>query len=195
MIRLAQLSIRIDDSPSPTPNKIGFNPILSYIEGYAYNSKKEIIPKAQILVKIKNGNQLFYKTTADENGFFKVYADNLPFLEYYLEIIDPKTKESFSQTTVDFVKLNKDYLDKQKLDLIRSTKDNKPIINPETKEKNRVFNQNSSLVPTSITTKTTPSVNLKNKNQLMILFLILIFLFLILGLLFYYFFQKNKLKI
>lgn len=195
MIKLAQLSIRIDDSPSPTSNKVGFNPILSYIEGYAYNSKGEIIPNAQILVKLKNGNQLFYKTTADENGFFNIYANHLPFLEYYLEIIDPKTKESFSQTTVDFVKLNKNYLDKQKLDLIKSTKDNKPIINPETKERNIVFNQNSSFVPTSVTEKPTSPVNLTTKNQLMIIFLILIFLFLILGLLFYYFFSKNKVKI
>ncbi len=195
MTTLAQLSIKIDDSSSPTPKKVGFNPILSYIEGYAYNSKGEIIPNAQILIKLKNGNQLFYKTTADENGFFKIYANHLPFLEYYLEVIDPKTKESFNQTTVDFVKLNRDYLDKQKLDLIRSTKDNKPIINPETKERNIVFNQNSSLIPTLVTEKTTPPVNLKTRNQLMMVFLILIFLFLILGLLFYYFFQKNKIKI
>src|SRR3989339_1758482 len=106
----AQASIRIEE-PIATPKPVGFNPILSYIEGYAYDKTGAIIPNAKIAVKLKANKEIFYQTTADENGFFMIYLNHLPFFEYYFDITAPNGI-TVTQTTTEFKNLNQDYLAK-----------------------------------------------------------------------------------
>jgi hypothetical protein len=150
----AQSSIKID-APTTTPKpKAGFNPILSYIEGYAYDKSASLVPSAKVSIKLKAGDQVFYVTYADETGFFTIYSNNLPFFEYYLEIQTPDGNK-IKQSTTEFVNLNKDYLNKEDLNLITSIKAGKPIVNPTTgqlNEKSALKNQVNT--PTSQPAKT-----------------------------------------
>lgn len=120
------------------PNLVGYEPILNYVEGYIYDDIGKPMPKAKITVKLKDDNAIFYKTTADDTGFFAIYGKDLPFPEYYFEIDDEKSGQPKIVTTSKFVEMNKSYLDSEYLDLIGSTKKNQPIIDPTTGQLNRI---------------------------------------------------------
>lgn len=184
MITLAQNSIKID-SPTPTLKPVGFNPILSYVEGYAYNQSGNIIPRAKISVKLKADNKLFYQTNADETGFFTIYSNNLPFFEYYLEITDPIVGTSVKQTTNEFIAFNQKYITENDLDLIKSTRASKPIINKETGRENIILSKPKS-IPTS-----QPTIN-KTGNQLVVFILIFVFLIVAFALMLFYIIKKRQ---
>ena len=155
----AQQSIKIN-SNSPADSKktiIKFEPILDYIEGYAYDSEKKVIPKAKVNVKLKMNDKIYYSTTADDSGFFTIYPKNLPPYEIYLEFISPETKKITIQTTSEFVKKNQSYLDSEKIDLIQATKQNQKIINPDTGKLNNIVKDNNPLQQNNQTSTSTKS--------------------------------------
>lgn len=119
-------------------NLTGYEPILNYVEGYAYDDAGKPMPKAKITVKLIDSDTVFYSTTADDTGFFTIYGKNLPFPEYYFEIRDGKGGVPKVVTTSKFVEMNKSYLTDEKLNLMSSTKNNQPIINPKTGELNKI---------------------------------------------------------
>ncbi len=119
-------------------NLTGYEPILNYVEGYAYDDSGKPMPKAKITVKLIDSDTVFYSTTADDTGFFTIYGKNLPFPEYYFEISDGKGGVPKVVTTSKFVEMNKPYLESEKLNLMSSTKNNQPIINPATGELNEI---------------------------------------------------------
>lgn len=162
----AQASIRIEE-PIATPKPVGFNPILSYIEGYAYDKTGATIPNAKIAVKLKANKEIFYQTTADENGFFMIYLNHLPFFEYYFDITAPNGI-TVTQTTSDFITLNQDYLAEQNLNLVKSTRGGKPIINPETGRENIIIN---TPIPTIL-----PQQPAGSNNQIIAIAILLLFL-------------------
>ena len=177
----AQSSITINPS-TPTPKPIGFNPILNYIEGYAYSAAGVTVPKAKIAVTLKGNDEVFYTTTADETGFFTIYSNNLPFFEYYLDITSPNGK-TVKQSTTEFITLNKNYLTKQDLDLIKATQGGSSIVNPETREINTVIN-----IPTPTVT---PPAPVKTGSQIIVIIILLLFLIVVLGNVIFYIVKKR----
>lgn len=153
---------------------IGYEPILNYVEGYAYDDLGRPMPKAQITVKLKDGDTVFYTTTADDTGFFTIYGKNLPFPEYYFEISDNKGGTPKKVTTSKFVEMNKSYLDNENLDLINSTKNNQPIINPTTGQLNNIDKNVN-----NINSKANTSNSLKNIINSKFIFILLILALLI----------------
>jgi len=184
MMKLAQASIRIDP-PTPTVKPIGFNPILSYIEGYAYDEIGKIIPNAKIVVTLNDNDEVFYTTSADTTGFFTVYSNNLPFFEYYLEITDPVVGIPVKQTTTEFITLNQDYITSEDLDLIKSTQGGSSIVNPETGDINTIINS----IPTPIVT-TQPEAKATGQTLAIIVLLIFLIIALITGV--FYILKKRK---
>lgn len=126
-------SNNIDLSKVDFNNKdlLTFEPILNYIEGYVHDDNGQILPKATVTVKLKEGDLPFYSTQADDSGFFTIYGKNLPFAEYYLDV------NGKIMTTSEFVKANRSYLNSEKLNLITSTRNDQPIINPATGQLNQ----------------------------------------------------------
>lgn len=119
-------------------NLTGYEPILNYVEGYAYDDSGRPMPKAKINIKLIDSDTVFYSTTADDTGFFTIYGKNLPFPEYYFEISDGKGGVPKIVTTSKFVGMNKSYLEGENLNLMNSTRNNQPIINPATGELNEI---------------------------------------------------------
>jgi hypothetical protein len=183
MTKLAQTSIRFDP-PTPTVKPMGFDPILSYIEGYTYNESGTVISNATVTVKLKADDQVFYKTTADESGFFAIYSNSLPFFEYYLEITNPAVGTPVKQTTSEFIALNQDYLASENLDLIKSTRAGEPIINPETGRENIILS-----TPTPAAASQ-PSA--KVGNQMIALVFVLLFLIVAVGAILFYIVKKRQ---
>ena len=169
----AQQRITIDD-PTPTPTGgQAFDPILTYLEGYAYDQSGKAIPKAKVQVKLTMNQKLFYQTVADDSGFFTVYKNNLPPLAYYLEFVDPTTFKTTKQTTSQFVESNQSYLDQEETNLMAATKYGQPVIDKKTGKLNPVDK--------NFQAKLTPSPAAAGKsafnNRLFIILLILAFLF------------------
>lgn len=180
----AQQSIKIEDDKTTfeeTTNiqskKIGFEPILRHIEGFAYDKNGQIIPKAKVEIRLKMNDSLYYTTTADDSGFFTIYGSNLPFFEYYITYKSP-TGETFNQTTSDFYKANKDYLEREKINLIKATKINQPIIDSQTGKLNHIVNQ-------PVNYPKNNKVNFKNINLMIIIVIIILLITITVGLVIY----------
>lgn len=164
----SQQTIRIGDAKED--NNISFDPILRHIEGYVYDENKKIIPGAKVEIVLMN-DKIFYRTYADDSGFFTIYKDHLPPQEYYLKITDPTTLKTITQTTSEFVKNNYSYLDSEEVNLMAITKNNQPIVNPKTGELNNTI-KNSNLGQN----KSTPSTKSPFNPTILILVFIILFL-------------------
>ena len=85
-------------TPPGAKTSLTLQPLPSYIEGYASDKNNQIVPNAIIQIRLKNGNGIYYQTTADANGYFFIASKNLPTatlnLEFYLNFIDPSGKIS-----------------------------------------------------------------------------------------------------
>ena len=169
----AQQSIKIDDPVSNT-KIIKFEPILDYIEGFAYDSENRKMPKAKIDVRLQMNKQIYFSTVADDTGFFTIYPRNLPPYEFYLEFTDPETQKTVIQKTSEFVKQNKEHIKSENLNLIQAAKNSQPIIDPATD----LFNEKSSIKnPASNKTVSSPAKTATSLfNPALMIILVIIFL-------------------
>ncbi len=151
-----------------------YEPILSYIEGYAIDNNGEKIPKAIIFVRLSSNNQVFYQTKADDRGFFKIYTKNLPYIEYYLEFIDSTTGKRIIQTTSEFVTKNKAYLDSEKINLMTTTKYNQSTLDQKA-EQFDLINKTKNL----ISSKNNIEQNSGLKSAVIMIFLVFIIIILV----------------
>lgn len=91
-------------------------PIPSYLEGYAYDENKKIIPSASVGVYLFGGTKPYYQTTADEKGYFKIESKHLPLWQYtirYRSLSGIKTQI----TTASFITVNNQFISSRKIDL------------------------------------------------------------------------------
>src|SRR3989339_439065 len=106
-----------------------------------------------------------------------IYLNHLPFFEYYFDITAPNGI-TVTQTTTEFINLNQDYLAKLDLNLVKSTRGGKLIINPETGRENIIIN---TPIPTIL-----PQQPAGSNNQIIAIAILLLFLIVALaGIIFY----------
>lgn len=63
------------------------DPLFNYIEGYAKDDKGTIMPNAKVQIMVPILKTAVYETTTDEKGYFKIYSENLPVLNYRLQFV------------------------------------------------------------------------------------------------------------
>ena len=182
-------------TPTPDPfiyvdlTKVKYQPILKHIEGYIYDDQGKVIPQAEVRVMLSMTESIYYTAIADDSGFVTIYEKNLPSLDYYLEIIDPKTSKSRVITTSEYIKENKSYIDTEKINLGQGTKNNQPIINPVTGTLNeKAINTDSS--STNNLNKNNSTINNTNQQTnygtiVLAVFIILVLVALVVGVLIY----------
>jgi len=104
------------NAESGSATTIKFDPILVYIEGYAYNQSGQVIPNADVEVYLKFSSKPYYQTNADATGYFKISSDNLPTMPYELRYkISGGTISNIS--TAKFVNQNQKFLKEKNIDL------------------------------------------------------------------------------
>lgn len=111
-----------------TNGEITFDPIFTYVEGYAYDVNGKVLPNAKIDIMIKNSNDPQYTTTADANGFFTISPDNLPIFSYYFIITPANSSTKIRYTTSQFAKMNSTYLTSHNVNLLTATKNGQSLI-------------------------------------------------------------------
>jgi len=92
---------------------VKFDPIPTYLEGYAYDASGQILPNAQVGVYLSFSNKPYYQTTTDEKGYFKITSENLPTMPYGLRYTTV-TGSLVKATTGNFISQNKKYLAENK---------------------------------------------------------------------------------
>ena len=177
-----------------TTNKIIVDPIFSYIEGYAYDQKNNIIPNALVKLKLKRTSGTYFETRTDDKGYFSISSNNIPMMEYYLEFTSPSTNKTVSYKTYEFAKKNSTYLKTNQINLVAATK-NGVKVTPVASDTTGKTDDKSIPKPS-----TAPTVGNTNNNQtkkttspLLMIFVLIIFVFVIIGIGIWIFFrQKNS---
>ncbi len=180
-----------------TSNKVIFHPILRYIEGYAYNNNGGIVPNAVVRIIVQMNNKVYYETKADDNGFFSILPSDLPIFPYYIEITDPKKPNVKNNlTTSYFIKLNKNYLEKNNINLITALKNNEMVVASTNDSQLKKISptkimDNNILIPTKAKTQVEKE-NQPFKNSILLVVVILILLIILVAGVIFYYIKKNK---
>ena len=184
-----QQTIKVDSLNEATPTQKeglpGYEPVFGHIEGYVYDEKGLIIPKAKVDIILKSNNKIVYSTYADDSGFFTVYSKNLPILEYYLQIIPSGSSEAIRLTTSQFAKANGDYFKSEKLNLLTARKNNQPIINPATGNLNNIIETNGLINQNNLNQRSKAKKSVFNTSFSLIAVVLIIFVLASLGIMFY----------
>ena len=153
---------------TPTDSNSEFQPILSYVEGYAYDQSGNIIANATVKVMLDMTDGVYYQTTADENGFFSIAPENLPIFSYRLEFTSPNSTNPVRTSTAEFAQKNQDHLTTNNIDLMAAIKNGESLI------------PTSPPSPTPIVTNETPAAGRStfagNRFNLMLIVIVLIVL-------------------
>lgn len=165
-------------------------PILSYIEGYTKDSFGNIIPKALVRIRLSMNNRIYYQTYSDEKGYFKITSDKLPPFSYYIDINGNKV------STSEFVKSNKEYITKNKINLMSNIYSKDFIDKVKNNKNENNFNNNFNNFNNNKEESIKSEKNLlKNNYQLKLIFYVLIIFFILIisvVLAYFFFVKKNK---
>lgn len=166
-----------------SPDLAGFEPILNYVEGIVYQDNKKILSQSEVLIKDKATGKIVYQTKTDAFGKLKISPLNLPIKEFYFEVNGKKINTS------DFIKENKEYLEKNKIELITEKVNKKPANNSFGNFNNRPKYLNA---PTAISQKGNDHIDKNNLSFQWFLILGIIFILIILGIIVIFYFFKNQ---
>ncbi|NTU73142.1 hypothetical protein HGB07_03145 [Candidatus Roizmanbacteria bacterium] len=82
-----------------------FEPILNYIEGYAYDAAGKVLPNTKVGIYLVNTTKPYYETMTDIKGFYKIESRYLPTLPYKLKYTVPG-KTAIEVSTQKFIAQN-----------------------------------------------------------------------------------------
>ncbi len=109
-------------------------PIVSYIEGFAYDNEGNLMPNATVGLYVDLMSKPSYFTTADQNGYYKITSENIPNDKYvirYTSAEDPKKMATI--TTSQFTQQNKEFITAEKINtysLVTRTTDPRRTVTP-----------------------------------------------------------------
>ena len=86
---------------------IKIKPILNYLDGFAFDSDGNIIPKATVQIVLTVATKPSYQTRADDKGYFRISSEYIPPLPYNIVITSPSGVTSILSTT-EFASFNKE---------------------------------------------------------------------------------------
>lgn len=161
---------------------VAVNPILNYIEGYAYDEKGKVIPNAIVSIYFTFSSKPFYKTLADDKGYYRISSVNLPSIPYNIEYLLPNG-QTVKINAIKFINSNAQYLITGKVNLYE---ENNKIKTPSLSFKSNTLNNQQ---PTDIVSDSQSN----SKNDMILI--VIIILALIIGavvLIGVYLYQKDK---
>ncbi len=91
-------------------------PIVSYLEGYAYDKQGKIFPNAQISIYVNFAKGPMVQTTANANGYFRLTSEFIPSTSYSLAYNSPdKPNEKTNISTSQFLAQNEEFIEAEKI--------------------------------------------------------------------------------
>lgn len=109
-------------------------PIVSYIEGFAYDTEGNLMPNATVGIYVDFINQPTYYTTADQNGYYKITSEYIPNDKYVIRYTDARNPNKISTiTTSQFTKQNEEFITVEQINtynLVTRTTDPRRNVTP-----------------------------------------------------------------
>lgn len=115
-----------------------FEPILQFLDGYAYDAAGKPIPNAKVEVILNMSSVAYTQTTADATGHFAFNPEDLPNFAYHLKFTS-STGQVVQATTSTFLGQNQKYIAENKMNpyvantpanMVALTKANIPTLAP-----------------------------------------------------------------
>lgn len=191
---LSELATRLVLTVSAQSTSISLDPILSKVEGYAYDASGKIVPNATVNVVVQNSKQPVYTTKANAKGYFTIDSKNLPPIAYTIEVVSP-TGLKTTKTTTSFAKENKDYLAKNNVQLTTNDKTVSVKTNAQVSPGTRKDASGNSVASANNTNATKEPAKALDRQQTMTVLYFVIILVLVLTLVgvgIWYFLSKKK---
>ncbi len=113
---------------------LALEPIPNYLEGYAYDSNHNALPKATVGVYLTYSNKPAYQTTADENGYYKISSEYLPPMAYDIKYTTA-TGLSYTIAPSKFIAENADFIKSQQTDLYQFKNKNGQLFSATSQQK------------------------------------------------------------
>lgn len=113
---------QVDTTTTVKNDTLVVEPILNYLEGYAYDQNGKPIPNAKVSIYLELSSESAYEIIADANGFYRISSEYLPPMAYNIKYSGAQGTSSV--TTSQFIAQNAKYLETQKSNLF-VFKDNK----------------------------------------------------------------------
>ena len=92
------------------------DPILNYLEGYAYDQTGKILANATVSVYLKFSNKPYYTTKTNEEGYYKISSEHLPFFPYEIRYTE-SNRTIVKLSTTDFINQNSLFISDQEINL------------------------------------------------------------------------------
>jgi len=112
LLMIESVNAQTDTSSKTTMN---FQPIPSYIEGYAYDAKGNVLTNTAVGVYLTFSNRPYSETKTDTKGYYRFSSENLPTMPYELRYTSA-TGNITKTTTGKFITQNKQYFTTNKVD-------------------------------------------------------------------------------
>lgn len=182
--------------------RMRLEPIIQYVEGYAYDSNGNVMTGGTVGVYVPLAPNIpVYTTNISPNGFFKLTSDKLPTTEYNFKYISAvKGAEPVKVTTSQFLTQNADFIKAEKIDpYLYTTQQSDPrrYVTPSYVPAQKISPlPQASKAPSQVVT-TTPQVNTttgqSNRNNMFLVGAILLLVIATAGsLLGVYLYKKKK---
>jgi len=123
-------------------------PILNYVEGYAYDSAGKPLPQAGVGFRQQATDKIVYVTTSDNTGYFKIPTRYLPTFGYELVFLPTGATEPTFMTTSVFTAKNAPLLKQKGVNLLTSRNDE--FINPKSVPSQPVSKSSPAVEPTGL---------------------------------------------
>lgn len=148
---------------------VGLEPILNYVEGYAYDAQGNKLPNARVGVYLKFSQKPYYETKSDETGYFRVTSEYLPFMPYDLRYVSA-TGVVAQVSTSTFIEQNQDTIKEKNIDLYTFRNSKGETITATPKPSEAASGSNTGGANQNVTP--TPAAAATNQNMIMIVAII-----------------------
>ena len=154
---------------------VKFEPILNYVEGYAYDSTGKVLPNATVSVYLEFSKKPYYQTVTDDKGFYKISSEFLPSMPYHLSYTSTNG-QIFPTTNSKFIVQNKTTITEANIKINQFKNNQGEIISPSSdKDFNNSVNNNQAGKANSVNNNQAGKAN-KDYSQMIIFGLIILFL-------------------
>lgn len=122
LIKVDLTTGKADERNARITSDVLFEPLVRILQGYTYDNNGVAVPYAAVSVVLDAKNDVYYQTTADQNGYFSISTQNLPILAYHVAVTTPKGNVATRIALANFVQQNKSYLTTNNINLMTETK-------------------------------------------------------------------------
>lgn len=100
--QLIKVDLRTNKQTAAINSSLVVEPILSELKGYVYDNNNLVIPHAQVNLRLRMSDAIYYSSEADANGYFEIPAAQIPIFSYYLEYVNPVNSNKLTQSSIQF---------------------------------------------------------------------------------------------